>query len=111
MGCRSPSGRASPKSLRRSGAAVAALSHISGFRRWSGIELERRLLQALRSSADDNLAKRQQDYRYDEGGEIIEDAEQQHAAEQLLPVHLPEADQHRGVEHPEASGRVAGKAE
>src|SRR6476620_4055744 len=99
MGRRSPSGRASPKGMRRSGAAVAALSHIGGFTRRAGVELERRLLQALRSGTDYNLAKRQQDYRYDEGGEIIEDAEQEHPAQEFLAVHLPKPNQHGGVEH------------
>ena len=32
-------------------------------------------------------------------------------AEQVLPVHLPEPDQHGGVEHAEPAGRMAGEAQ
>src|SRR5229473_1285649 len=72
---------ASPFASTSSGTLVAALSHVSRLGRRSGIELERRLTQALRSRAEDNLPKRQQDYRYDERGNIIEDAEQQHTGQ------------------------------
>src|SRR5882724_9321117 len=61
--------------LSSSGAGISTLSHISSFGRGSGIERKRRLTQALRPGADDNLAKRQQDYRYDEGGNIVEQTE------------------------------------
>src|ERR1700730_2431146 len=102
---------ASPFASTSSSTGVAALSHVSSLARRSGIELERRLTQALRSRPEDNLPKRQQDYRYDERGNIIEDAEQQHPGQKVLAVHLPQADQHGGIEHPKASGGVAGKAQ
>src|SRR5437899_2213916 len=76
-----------------------------------GVGAGRQLAQALRSRADDTRPKRQQDYRYDKGTDIIEGAEQQHAAEQFLPVHLPEPDQHGGIENAEPARRMAGKAQ
>src|SRR5579871_5393065 len=100
------------RSSSSSGALVSALSYIGGFVRGTGFQPKRRrLAQALRPGAENNLAKRQQDYRYDKRGNIVEQAEQQHTGEQVLPVHLPEADQHGGVEHAEAAGGMAGKAE
>ena len=68
------------------------------------------LTQPLHSRAHYNLAKRQQDYRYDERRKIIENAKQQHPRQQVFPVHLPQADQHRGIEHAEPARRMAGKA-
>src|SRR5947209_2868744 len=102
---------ASPFASASSATFVAALSYIGSLGRGSGIELEGSLTQSLRSRAQDNLPKRQQDYRYDERCDIIEDAEQQHARQQVLPVHLPQADQHGGIEHPKAAGGVAGEAQ
>src|SRR5215204_1544510 len=96
-----------------SGARVSTLAHIDGGlmprRLGADAGARRQLAQALRSRAENNLPKRQQDYRYDKGTNIIEDAEQQHAGEQFLPVHLPEADQHGGIENAEAARRMAGK--
>src|SRR6266702_612428 len=94
-----------------SGAGIAALPDKGGFGRRAGLEPERRLPQALGPGAENNLPKRQQDYRDDERRKIIEHAEQQHSREQLLAVHLPKADQHGGVEDPEPSRRVAGEAQ
>src|ERR1035438_6883739 len=82
---------ASPFASTSSGTGVPALSYISSLGRRSGIELERRLTQALRSCAEDNLPKRQQDYRYDERSNIIEDTEQQHTGQKVFAVHLPQA--------------------
>src|SRR3954468_3020182 len=93
-----------------SAGGVAALSHISRLRRAPRIETERGLAQSFRPRADDNLAKRQQDYRDDERGQIIQDSEQQHAREQFLAVHLPQTDQHGGVKHPEPARRMTGEA-
>src|ERR1700730_2380268 len=90
---------ASPFTGSAAGTGVAALSHEGRLGRGAGIELERRLAQALRSRAEDNLPKRQQDYRYDERGNIIEEAVQQHPGQKVLAVHLPQADQHGGIEH------------
>src|SRR5438874_2697665 len=70
---------ASPFASASSATFVAALSYVGSLRRRSGIELEGSLTQALRSCPQDNLPKRQQDYRYDERCNIIEDTEQQHA--------------------------------
>src|SRR5919106_5549602 len=82
-----------------SGAGVSTLAHIDGgLMPRLGVGGSRQIAQALRSRADDNLPKRQQDYRYDKRANIIEHAEQQHAGEQFLPIHLPEADQHGGIE-------------
>src|SRR5947199_165259 len=94
-----------------SGALVSTLAYIDGglMPRRPGVGARRQLAQAFRSRADDNLPKRQQDYRYDERTDIIEDAEQQHAGEQFLPVHLPEPDQHGGIENTEPARRMAGK--
>src|SRR5579872_4460140 len=97
-------------------AAVATLSHINsvGLGRSLQPGLQSTcggLAQALRPGPEDKLAKRQQDYRYDERRNIIKQAEQQHARQELLAVHLPEADQHGGIEHPEAPRRMAGKAQ
>src|SRR5262245_37140372 len=91
-----------PKRDRASSVRVPALAHIGGFARGRSVKPERclGLTQALRSSAQDNFPKRQQDYRYDKGRNIIEEAEQQHAGEEVLPVHLPEPHQHGGVENP-----------
>src|SRR5437763_6894822 len=83
----------------RSGAFVSALSHIGGFARRTSVEPKRRLTQPLRPGAEDNLPKRQHDYRDDKGSNIIKQAEQQHAGQQVLPVHLPEPDQHGRVEY------------
>src|ERR1700720_4778573 len=94
-----------------SGAGVAALSHIGGFARRFCLEPRRPLTQALHSRPQYNLSKRQQDYRYDERRNIIEDAKQQHPRKQVLPVHLPQPDQHRGIEHTEPAGGMAGKAQ
>src|SRR5882724_6776394 len=97
-----------------SGAAVSALARIDGLVSRLGVRLGRQLAQALQSfesRAKDNLPKRQQDYRYDKGANIIEHPEQQHARQQLLPVHLPEPDQHRGVKDSEPAGRMTGKAQ
>src|SRR5450759_3226950 len=71
-----------------SGASVATLSHIGGFARRLGVEPRRRLTQALGSRAQHNFPKRQHDYGYDEGRNIIENAKQQHPREQVFPVHL-----------------------
>src|SRR5579864_5254743 len=97
-------------------AAIAALSHIN--RIWRAARLEAgfqstcgRLTQALRPGPEDKLAKRQQDYRYDKGRNIVEQAEQQHARQELLAIHLPEADQHGHVEHAEPPRGMAGKAQ
>src|SRR6202049_1718948 len=84
-----------------SGASVAPLSHIGGFARRLGIKSRRRPARGLDARAQYNLTKRQQDYRYDKWGNIIEDAKQQHSGQQVFPVHLPQPDQHGGVEHPE----------
>src|SRR5882724_1796910 len=94
-----------------SGAGVAPLAHIDGLMSRLGFRARRHLAQALESRAKDNLAKRQQDYRYDERCNIIEHPEQQHPGKQVFPVHLPQADQHGGVEYPEPPGRMAGKAQ
>ena len=75
-----------------------------------GVRRRQQLAKALQSRAQDKLPKRQQDDRYDEWRNIIEQAEQQHPREQFFLVHLPQADQHRGVEHTEAAGRMAGEA-
>ena len=76
-----------------------------------GVGTGRQSAHALQSRAEDNLPKRQQDYRYDERRNIIEHAEQQHAGQQLFPVHLPQPDQHGGVEHAEPAGRMAGETQ
>src|ERR1700722_9216753 len=94
-----------------SAAGVAALPHVSRFAARLGIERLRRLPQPLGSRPQNNLSKRQQDYRYDEWRNIIEDAEQQHPRQQVLPVHLPQADQHRGVEYTEPAGGMTGKSQ
>src|SRR5690242_2887278 len=113
-----PLGQISPFSPKRddpaSGMRVSTLSpHIGSFARGSSVEPERclGLTQAFRSGAKDNLPKRQQDYRDDKGGDIIEEAEQQHAGKKVLPVHLPQPNQHGGVEHSEPARGMAGKAE
>src|SRR5689334_19368005 len=92
-------------------AGIATLPHIGCFPGRLCFQRQRRLAQPLRPGADDKLPKRQQDYRDDKGRNIVKQAEQQHPGEQFLAVHLPEADQHRGIEHPEPAGRVAGKAQ
>src|SRR5262249_13305429 len=48
-----------PASPFRSGACISTLSHISRFTRRTSLKPERRLTQALRSGAEDNLPKRQ----------------------------------------------------
>src|ERR1700755_2930770 len=93
------------------GASVSTLSHIGGLAWRTWIEPKRSLTQALGSGTEDNLPKRQQDYRYDKRRDIIEQAEQQHAGEQVLAVHLPETDQHGRVEHPEPPRGMAGEAQ
>ncbi len=65
----------------------------------------------FRPKTDNKLPKREQDDRNNERHEIIEHTEQQHSGQQLFPVELEQTHQHRGVEHTEAAGRVAGKAE
>src|SRR5579864_3259515 len=85
----------SPSSTR-----IAALPDIGCLAGRLGLERKRRLTQALRPGTEDNLPKRQQDYRYDKRGKIIEETEQQHPREQVLAVHLPQADQHGGIEYP-----------
>src|SRR4051812_36854467 len=97
-----------PKS---SGAGVSTLAHIDGLTSRLSVRARFQLAQALESRTENNLPKRQQDYRYDERRNIIEYPEQQHSPQQVLPVHLPEADQHRGIEHAEPARRMAGKAE
>src|SRR6202011_1859605 len=94
-----------------SGAGVPALSGVGGFAPRFGVEHRRRLTQALHARADYNLPKRQQDYRYDKRRKIIEDAEQEHPRQQLFAVHLPQPDQHGGIEHAEAAGGMAGEAQ
>src|ERR1700687_4263030 len=101
----------SPFGSASSGAGVPALSHIGGFAPRLGVEPRRRLTQALHSRAQYNLPKRQQDYRYDERRNIIEDTKQQHPRQQVFPVHLPQPDQHGGVEHAERAGGMAGEAQ
>src|ERR1019366_1114857 len=107
----------SPFGSGSSGAGVPALSDIDGFALRPGfaprpgLEPRRRLPQALYSRAHYNLSKRQQDYRYDEWRKIIEHPEQQHPREQVFPVHLPQADQHGGIEHAEPAGGMAGEAQ
>ena len=94
-----------------SSGAVPTLSHIGGFARRLGVEPRRRLTQALHSCPQYNLSKRQQDYRYDKWRNIIEEAEQQHPCKQVFPVHLPQADQHGGIEHAEPTRGMAGEAQ
>src|ERR1700720_1036859 len=96
-----------------SGGRIATLPHIGGFaRRSRRIQTQAGgVAQAFRPGGEDNLPKRQQDYRYDKRRNIIEQAEQHHTCQQVFSVHLPEADQHGGVEHPEPPRRMAGKAE
>src|SRR6266403_3036627 len=105
-------GRLSPRSgSQLSDASVPTLSHIGGFAGRLGVEPRRRLTQPLHSCPRYNLSKRQQDYRQDERRNIIEDAKQQHPRKQVLPIHLPQPDQHRGVEYPEPAWGVAGEAQ
>src|SRR5262245_323492 len=93
-----------------SGARVSTLAHEDGgLVPRLGVGARRQTAQALESRAKDNLPKRQQDYRYDKRPNIIEHPEQQHSGQQFLAIHLPEADQHRGVEHPEPARRMAGE--
>src|SRR6266404_5414864 len=94
-----------------SGAAIPALSDIDGLARRLGVEPRRRLPQALHSRPHYNFSKRQQDYRYDKRRNIIEQAEQQHPRQQVFPVHLPQADQHGGIEHAEPARGMAGEAQ
>src|ERR1700681_93102 len=94
-----------------SGAGIATLSRVDGFAFRLGLRAGRGPAPALQSRAEDNLPKRQQDYRYHERREIIENAEQQHPRQQVFPVHLPQADQHGGVEHAEPAGGMAGEAQ
>src|ERR1035437_5990632 len=101
----------SPFGSASSGAGGPTLSHVGGFPLRLGVEPRRRLTQALHSRAQYNFSKRQQDYRYDEWRKIIEDPKQQHPPKQVFPVHLPQADQHRGIEHAEPAGRMAGEAQ
>src|SRR5271165_229089 len=104
--------RSGDNSSKTTSTASATLSHIDRIARGARLQAKRgRLTQALRPGAEDNLAKRQQHYRYDKRRNIIEQAEQQHAGEQFLAVHLPEADQHGGVEHAKPSRRMAGEAQ
>ena len=90
---------------------VSPLSHISGLAVRLGVERLAASRRRFVSRPQDNLPKRQQDYRYDKWRNIIEHAEQQHPRQQVLPVHLPQADQHGGVEHAEPAGGMAGKAQ
>src|SRR6195952_2802245 len=94
-----------------SAAGVAAFPDIGGFARRSGVESRRRLAQAFHSRAQDNLPERQQDYRYDERRNIIQQADQRHSGQQVFPVHLPQPDQHGGVEYAEAAGGMAGETQ
>src|SRR5882757_5893863 len=94
-----------------SDARVTALANKNRFMVRLGAGTRISLRQPFQTGSEDNFPKRQQDYRYDEWGNIVEQPEQQHAAEQVLAVHLPEADQHGGIEHPETAGGVAGEAE
>src|ERR1700687_507212 len=98
----------SPFGSASSGAGVPALSHIGGFAPRLGVEPGRRLTQALHSRAQYNLPKRQQDYRYDKRRNIIQDTKQQHSRQRVFPVHLPQPDQHGGVEHAEPAGGMDG---
>src|SRR5258708_24311685 len=90
-----------------SGAGIPALSHIGGLARRLGVDPWARLTQALHSRPHYNFSKSQQDYRYDKRRNIIEQAEQQHPRKQVFPVHLPQSDQHRGIEHAEPAGGIA----
>jgi len=70
--------------------------------------------QSLESRAKDNLPKRQQDYRYDNGAIIIEDADQGSIPRAgffffPFPV-ICRARQHGGVEAPSPPGEWLGKA-
>src|SRR3982074_770814 len=94
-----------------SGASVPTLSDVGGFARRPGAEPRRRLTQALHSRPQYNFSKRQQNYRYDKWRNIIEEAKQQHPREQVFPVHLPQADQHGGIEHAEPARGMAGEAQ
>src|ERR1700710_1868607 len=94
-----------------SGAGIAVLARITAVALRLDFGRRHQLAQAFQPRAQDKLPKRQQDYRYDERRDIIEQAEQQHPGEQIFLVHLPEADQHCGVEHAEAARRMAGEAE
>src|SRR3954466_11653481 len=76
-----------------------------------GVGAGRQLAQPLRWRADNNLTKRQQDYRYDKRSDIIQNAEQQHPGEPFLAVHLPEPDQYRGIENAEPARGMAGKSQ
>src|SRR5579864_5171414 len=69
-----------------------------------------RRLRPFHPCSQDNLPKRQQDYRYDERRNIIEEAKQQHPGEQILFVHLPQAHQHGRIEHAKPAGGVAREA-
>src|ERR1700688_3296801 len=73
----------SPYGSASSGASVTTLSRIGGSARRLGIEPRRRLAQALHSRTQYNLAKRQQDYRYDKRRNIIKEAKQQHPRKQI----------------------------
>src|SRR5882757_4476515 len=94
-----------------SSSRIAVLVQITAVALRLGFGRRHQLAQAFQPRAQDKLPKRQQDYRYDERRDIIEQAKQQHPGEQVFLVHLPEADQHRRVEHAEAAGRMAGEAE
>src|SRR4051794_9035068 len=96
-------------SLNCSGAGIAALAQIAavGFR--LAVRGWNQAAKPFGPRAQDKLAQRQQDDGDDERRDIVQDAEQQHSGEQVLLVHLPQPDQHRGVEHAETAGRMAGK--
>src|ERR1700726_3226954 len=94
-----------------SGAGVPALPDEGGFAFGLGVSAGHRLTQAFEPRTQYNFPKRQQDYRYDKWRNIIEHAEQQHPPQQVVPVHLPQADQHRGIEHAEPAGGMAGEAQ
>ena len=66
---------------------------------------------AARGAAEQQFANSQNHERDHERNNVIEQPEQQQAGQQIFLVELPERHHHRGVEHAEAAGRVAGEAE
>src|SRR5258708_8571914 len=94
-----------------SGAGVPALSDEGGFAFRLGVNAGHRLTQAFEPRTQYNFPKRPQDYKYDKLRHIIEHAGQQHPRQQVFPVHLPQSDQHGGVEHAKPAGGMAGEAQ
>src|SRR5438874_11881078 len=94
-----------------SGAGVATLFQICGFALCLNLKPRLDPTQALQSRAQYNFAQGQQDYRYDERSKIIKDTKQQHSREQVLPIHLPQADQHGGIEYAKPPGGMTGEAQ